>query len=398
MHQLVSPLAVVLCLSVCVSAAGQEHVTLTAPDGVKLKATYYPAGKPGPGLLLLHQCNQDRRSWAGFASAAAARGYHVLAMDYRGFGESEGQPFANVPEQQGIITEKWPGDVDAAFAYLVSRDGVDRQRIAAAGASCGVNQAALLASRHPEVKALMLLSGGIRPPAREYVRRTPGLSLFGSASHGDGDAVNTMRWILGLSSNPANKFMEYKAAGHGTEMFAVEKGLEPAMLAWLDAHLRNAPATLAAAQSSAPTPVSEFWDVVARPDGRARARAIYDDARRRTPPLVLFPEGELNAYAYDVLRGGNAEHAIWLFELNVEAYPRSANTYDSLSDAYLAAGKRDEALKYAEKALETLGSDTQINDDLRRLIRESAEGKVKQLRGKQGLAGVPPRPGKPAGC
>lgn len=365
-------------------APAPAKVTLAAQDGVKLRATYYSAGKPGPGLLLLHQCNSDRQSWTGLATAAAARGYHVLAMDYRGFGESEGKRFASFQEQQPVIAQQWPGDVDAAFTWLTSQPGVDRQRLAASGASCGVNQSVLLASRHPEVKTVLLLSGGVSPPGREYLRKNPSLPIFAAASQGDGDAVNNMRWILGWSANPANKFVEYKAAGHGTEMFAVEKGLEPAMLQWLDAHLRNA--TAATSGTSAPSPaataVSEFWDVLARPDGRARARAIIEETRRRDPSVILFPEGELNQFAYQVLQGGAAEHAIWLFELNVEAYPASANTYDSLSDGYLAAGKRAEALRYAEKTLEALKTDTQINDELRTLIRESAEKKIGELRGK----------------
>jgi len=363
--------------------APTDH-TLTAPDGLKLKATYYSAGKPGPAVLLLHQCNRDRQSWSRLATAAASRGYHVLAMDYRGFGESEGTRFTDFQEQQPVVEQKWPGDVDAGFTWLTSQQGVDRQRIAAAGASCGVNQAVLTASRHPEVKTVLLLSGGLTPAAREHIRKTPSLSVFAAASHDDGGIVEAMRWMLGWSGHPGNKMLEYKAAGHGVEMFAVEKDLEPAMLTWLDTRLRDAPnmTTAPAAPSPGAAALSEFWDVLARPDGRARARAIIEETRRRDPQFILFPEGELNTYAYQVMQNGAPEHAIWLLELNVEAYPKSANTYDSLSDAYLAAGKRDEALRYAEKALEALKTDTQAPDEFRALVRESAEKKIRDLRGK----------------
>jgi len=33
-------------------------VDLTSPDGTHLKATFFAAVKPGPGVLLLHQCNR----------------------------------------------------------------------------------------------------------------------------------------------------------------------------------------------------------------------------------------------------------------------------------------------------------------------------------------------------
>ncbi len=53
-------------------------------------------------------------------------------------------------------------DIDAAYAWLTSQKGVDKTRIGAAGASCGVNPSVQLARRHPEVRTVVLLSGGIR--------------------------------------------------------------------------------------------------------------------------------------------------------------------------------------------------------------------------------------------
>jgi dienelactone hydrolase len=384
-------IAVVL-LGLTSSIAAQDAgpattIALKAPDGITLKATYFPAAKPGPGILLLHQCNQDRKSWTPLATKAAASGYHVLTLDYRGYGESDGPPPSdNFAERQAVVQQKWPADIDAAFSWLTAQPGVDKQRIAAAGASCGVNQSVLLARRHPEVRTVALLSGNVTPPGREYLRNSPGLPVFASASHGDGGAVETMRWILGWSSNPANKFLEYQAAGHGTEMFAVEKGLEPAMLAWFDAHLRNAPTTQSTTSAAAQpkSAVVEFWEVLARPDSETRARHLFESSKQRDPKLILFPEADMNLYGYQILQEGSAEHAIWIFKLNVDAYPNSANTYDSLSDAYLAAGKREDALRYAKKALDMLDADKQVGDELRAAIKESAEKKILDLTKKTG--------------
>ena len=163
-------------------------------------------------------------------------------------------------------------------------------------------------------------------------------------------------------------------------MFAVEKGLEPAILEWLDAKLRTAPAApLTSASSAAPSPMKEFWDILAKPDGEAAARRMFEETRKRDPKYILFPEGELNLYGYQVLQN-DPQHAIWLFKLNVDAYPNSANPHDSLSDAYLAAGMRKEALYHAEKALQMLPNDKSINDEFRARLKESAEGKVRDLK------------------
>ena len=121
-------------------ASGPEpparDVEIAAPDGVKLKATYYAAARPGPAVLLLHMCNADRKSWEPLGPQLAAAGIHALALDYRGYGESGGERFRDdPPKQQKVVTEKWPGDADAALAWIGAQPGVDKGRIGAAAAA-----------------------------------------------------------------------------------------------------------------------------------------------------------------------------------------------------------------------------------------------------------------------
>ena len=375
-----------LMLSVTAHAQGKppapQAVDIKATGGVTLKATYYPAARPGPGIVMLHACNKDRSSWTQVATEAAANGFHVLALDFRGFGESGGARFTQSPQQQSTIDLYWPGDVEAALAWLTSQAQVDKARIGAAGASCGVNQAVQLARNHPEVKTLVLLSGGVNPPARLYLRDSPWLPVLAAASDGDGGVVGQMRWALAWSRNPANKFVEYKAAGHGTEMFSAEKGLQLLVIGWFNLHLRNAPLKPPAVAMSQPSPVEQFWNTLSAPGGVgvAKARQIYDEAKRAKKTDVLFPEFETNQLGYQFLQDGNAKDAVEVFKLNVDAYPSSANTYDSLSDGYLALGNREEALRYAEKTLEMLPKDTEATEDVKKLLREGAEKKIKELR------------------
>src|SRR6202049_190619 len=137
------------------SWSAEKVVDLTTADGVKLKASYFAAAKPGPGVLLLHQCNQQRKNWDELAGRLAGTGINVLTLDYRGYGESGGTSYKDLSQDETakIVTEKWPGAVDTAFNYLVSLPSVTRGIVGAGGASCGVNQSIQLARRHPEVKS-----------------------------------------------------------------------------------------------------------------------------------------------------------------------------------------------------------------------------------------------------
>ena len=146
------------------SSAAQESapsrvVDLRAPDGTSLKGTYFPASKPGPGVLLLHQCNRQRKVWDDLAALLATAGLNVMTLDLRGYGDSSGIPVDKLSQEElrVVFTDKFPTDVETAYQYLVSQPGVTRDAIAVGGASCGVNQSVHVAANHPEVKALILL-------------------------------------------------------------------------------------------------------------------------------------------------------------------------------------------------------------------------------------------------
>ena len=79
-------------------------VDLKSSDATLLKASYFAAAKPGPGVLLFHQSNRDRKSWDAVARQLAAAGINVLTVDSRGHGESAG----NTEAVRSSIAAAWP--------------------------------------------------------------------------------------------------------------------------------------------------------------------------------------------------------------------------------------------------------------------------------------------------
>ena len=214
----------------------KKDVDIQAADGTNLKATYFSSGRPGPAMILLHQCNMDRHAWDGLAQDLAGAGFHVLTLDFRGFGESGGKT-TDAAERRTMMQQKWPGDVDAAYAFLTSQKGVDKARLAAGGASCGVTQSSDLAARHHEIKALMLLSGQATEATRTYLSSNAALPVFGAASEGDTNAAKGIREAVGASKNPQSTVKIYNGTEHGVPMFAKNAELEPMIVAWLKAQL-----------------------------------------------------------------------------------------------------------------------------------------------------------------
>lgn len=379
-----------LIFSVVASASGPpapRNVNLTAPDGTKLKATFFSAGeKPGPGVLLLHQCNQQRKNWDDLAAHLAAAGINVLTLDFRGFGESGGTAFSKLsgPEAGKLINEKFPGDVDVAFQYLVKRPGVTKDVIGAGGASCGVNQSIQLARRHPEVKSLVLLSGNTDKDGRAFLRKSDGLPLFISAADDDGAAVELMEWLYSISPNTGNKFAHYTAGGHGTEMLAAHKELADMIVDWFVTTLIKTPGSAPATRASAsPSRAPSILEIIDSPGGAGKVAEILASSRQNGSNSVPFSEGITNVLGYEHLTASDTKGAIEIMKLNVMGYPDSPNVYDSLADAYLADGQKELAKVNAQKALELLATDKTDPEARRQGIKESAEQKLKQLSEKQ---------------
>jgi dienelactone hydrolase len=360
-------------------APAPRDVTLTASDGTVLKGTYFAASKPGPGVMLLHQCNQQRKSWDGLAQRLTARGMNVLTLDYRGFGESGGARFATLnAEENRKAGQAWRADFDMAFQYLVSQAGVSRDVIGAGGASCGVNNSVQLARRHREVKALMLLSGGTDRDGRFFLQSSK-IPVFTAAADDDGNVSDIMQWLFSLSANSDNRFQRYATGGHGAQMFAPHPELLDFIADWFAATLMNQATKLPEGNGARFDPKVTFTLTDIDRGGASDIEKRLGEARARDPKARLFPEGIVNLIGYEHLQAGDTKGAIEILKLNAAAYPNSPNVYDSLADAYVAEGNKDLAAQNAKKCLELLASDTTDTEDRRKAIRGSAEQKLKEL-------------------
>ena len=373
------PLFTVLLAAACFAKEppAPAVVDLTTPDKIKLKATYFAAAGPGPGVLLLHQCNRQRKVWDDLAQKLAASGIHVLTLDYRGFGESEGKPFASLkPFEVAQDLDKRPGDVDLALSFLESQPGVQRDAIGVGGASCSVRQSILASHRHKEVKAIGLLSGDAGIDGRRILRASPNLPLFVAMADDDAYGLLTeyMRWIFSFSATPASKLVHYATGGHGVELFPVHKELPGQIMEWFNANLRHPASVAAKKPASAEQP--NILDVMDEQPASGKAAKMLEEALHRNPKAAPFSEALVNILGYEHMADGDVRGAVEIFKLNVTAYPDSPNAYDSLADAQLSAGYGELAEKNARKAIELLATDTKDSEERRNAIKANAEKKI----------------------
>ena len=122
-------------------------------------------------------------------------------------------------------------------------------------------------------------------------------------------------------------------------------------------------------------PKRSIADVVGktiRDKGVEAAIAQYRELKANSPKDYIFQPRELNTVGYMVLQGmKDPEGAIEIFKLNIEMYPKYANGYDSLAEAYMESGEMEKAIKFYAKSLEMDPKNTNAIEKLNEINKKS---------------------------
>jgi len=131
--------------------------------------------------------------------------------------------------------------------------------------------------------------------------------------------------------------------------------------------------------------ITEMWIVASGQE--SAAQALYDlvdqgadetairqvlDQRDAESPTYFFLEAQINGFGYRFLGQELPDKAVTMFRANVELFPESWNTYDSLGEALLATGDRDGAIDMYEKSLELNPENTNGQEMLSRIRSEAS--------------------------
>ena len=128
-----------------------EKVQVPTEDGEQLAAWWIPGSLPARGTVLLFHGNAGNISHrVGYAKMFYDLGYNTLLVDYRGYGESSGEP-----TEEGTYR-----DATASWTWLTVTRGIKASSIVLFGESLGGGVAAWLAAQHvqPAPRALILSS------------------------------------------------------------------------------------------------------------------------------------------------------------------------------------------------------------------------------------------------
>src|SRR5215831_15156656 len=290
-------LVITLLLPLVTSSArtnsAERFVDFKTADGTILKGTYFGAAKPGPGVVLFHQSNRTRKSWDDVGHQLAAAGINALTVD---------------ADPNKTRKQRWPGDLNAAFEFLCSQPGVNRDVIGVGGAGViGVEDSVETARLHPaEVKSLVILSADTE--SLEFLRQASQLpELFVADDNVEyPPIVEAMELLYVTASSPSRKFVHYSASheapwlwyepfdirkvpatgGHGTDMFKLHPELPGIIVDWFVTTLIKTPGHAPADTVASASVINQ----IGIPGGIAQVTQQLIDARRKDPDAQLFPE------------------------------------------------------------------------------------------------------------
>lgn len=215
-----------------------EEVTLTTRDSLSLAASFdAPAGEMAvPAVLLLHQYEDDRSQWGTWPETLRDAGYAVLAIDYRGHGDSDPYP----GQLEAILTnpDGAPHDVDAALDWLRARDTVDGDRIAIVGTSIGANLAVASAIGR---KAHTYVALSARQPPTESLAGAPATGMssvlyIASEEDGGGQAADSVV-MHEFTVDPKQLVIYPRTAAHGKDFLGDDFTTRETVESWLAARL-----------------------------------------------------------------------------------------------------------------------------------------------------------------
>ena len=159
-----------------------EDVWLRTADGVKINCFYHPNDASKQVLLWFHGNAENIGYDLGHLRALATIGTNILAVDYRGYGKSEGNP-----DEEGVYR-----DADAAYDYLINLRHFRAEDIIIYGNSLGGAVGVNLASRRP-CGGLIVQSSFTSAVA--MARRMFAISLIGYVARSKFDSLHKIREV-----------------------------------------------------------------------------------------------------------------------------------------------------------------------------------------------------------
>ncbi len=192
---------------------GQKAVSFPTADGGVVSADSYGAGEHG--VVLAHGGRFNKGSWEKQAQALEAAGFRVLAIDFRGYGQSKG------PGDSDPMSAPLHLDVLAAVRYL-RKSGAKTVSVVGASMGGGAAGDASILSEPGEIHRLVFL--GAAPNGSAEKLKAPSLFIVArDDASADGPRLPGIRAQYEKAPQP-KELIILEGSAHAQFLFQTDQG------------------------------------------------------------------------------------------------------------------------------------------------------------------------------
>lgn len=217
-------------------------------DGFLLAADYYLGGKRSGGVIVLHDCNNDRGAYSRIAKSLAQQSLHTLLVDLRGYGGSVSQEYSReaaklkatdivtYQSEMALIMVNWPDDLLAMYQFLSKK--TDKSKgIAVVASGCTTSYAVALAEKINLNSMVMITPQMTYGDKERYKNLVDIPSYFITSSHHQ-DSYKTAQELFTWNGAKRSKLQIFKGTGYGYQLISRKKDLVNDIALWVKSNLR----------------------------------------------------------------------------------------------------------------------------------------------------------------
>ena len=214
-----------------------------ADNEFQLFADYYQGNEHAGGVIVIHDCDNDRKPYNLLAKTIAEQDLHTLLVDLRGYGESVSQLYSreilkdkstdivNFQSEMVFITAHWGDDLLAAYNFLINN--IDKTKgVAVVASGCSTAYAVTLAEK-VQLSAMVMITPKMNYNDKDRYKNLIDIPSYFIASANQLSSYQIAQELFAWSGDKHSKMQVFKGNDDSYQVINRQKLLSNDIAFWL---------------------------------------------------------------------------------------------------------------------------------------------------------------------
>lgn len=225
------------------------HIKVSSEHEFALVADYHPGAKRSGGVIVLHDCKNDRRRYKKVATSLTEQGLHTLLVDLRGYGESVAEGFSrqqikknalnivSYQSEMALLTTYWQNDLLAAYQFLRSKLSANKG-ISMVASGCSSAYAVALAEK-VLLNSMVLITPKMTYSDKERYKNLIDIPSYFITSFRHQDSYQAAQELFAWNGAKQSKMQVFKGDSYTYQLINRKRSLIADVAHWIIPTLEN---------------------------------------------------------------------------------------------------------------------------------------------------------------